>query len=128
MAKSVVTVLTANNLSAATVETTALDIGEERGVRLTFTASITDGAGAAPSSAPVGVWTLFFSHDNVEYFLISTTEIANEMAFMNAVGNVLVRKAAIIHDPPGKWIKALYTRGSGGGAGTACTVKLEVAK
>lgn len=127
MAKSVVTVLLANNLGAS-VDTIPMDFGEERSVRLTFTASITNGAGAAPTSTPVGTWTLFFSHDGVEYFQISTADVAAELAFIAAAGNTLVRKAAIIHDPPGRWIRASYTRGSGGGAGTSCTVTLEIAK
>lgn len=126
--KEVTKIVTGNNLSA-TFDSAITELGDC--CRISFAALITDAAGSAlvPTSAPVGVWSLWFSHDRVEFFPIErveSTDVVTEMTRMNAIGNVVVRAGAVIPKPPGRFIRVRYTRGSGGGAGANCRMWLEV--
>jgi hypothetical protein len=122
-----VKIVTANNLGAS-VNSAPYNIGEERQNIVVLTALITNGSGAAPTSTPVGTWALHRSADGVTYYPIENADVVTEMTRMNATGNNLIQKQAIIHDVPGPWIMAAYTRGSGGGAGAVCDISIELTK
>ena len=112
-------VMAANTL-AVDVTLSGMKLPETRENCVALAVLITNGAGAAPTSAPVGVWLCYFSFDDVEYFPLDDSDVTAQLTKIAAVGNMLVRRAAVIYNVPGRYLRAVYDAGSGGGAGTAC--------
>ena len=126
--KAVTKIVTGNTL-ATTFDSAIVELDDC--VRISLAALITDAPGStsAPTSAPVGTWSLWFSYDRVEFFPIPTVDdvdVATAMGRMNAAGNAVVRAGAVLPAPPGLFIRAHYECGSGGGAGANCELWLEV--
>lgn len=126
MSKEVRLIVTSKDLSAS-FDSDIVEVGDRR--RISFATLVTQTKGAnssVPTSSPVGAWALWFSHDRTEFFPVETTDIVTEMTRLNPTGNNLIRKSAIVHLPPGKYLLARYARGSGGGAGANCEVWMEM--
>lgn len=111
--------LAADEVLASTSAVKLRDLGT-----LQVQAVIDNGAGIAPTSTPVGTWELYGSADGVNFS--RDLDATAELAKIAAQGNVLVSSWAKFVNAPGIWVKLVYKRGSGGGAGASCTVNLVV--
>jgi hypothetical protein len=116
-------VMTTNNLGA-TFTTGAISISPDtREVLLAV--DITNGAGIAPTSTPVGAWTAEWSWDGVLWFLLDDADVATQLGKLAPNGNNIVRRSAKFYGLPGSLLRLTFTRSSGGGAGTACDLYTE---
>ncbi len=114
----------ANNLSATF--TSAEFALKQEGLReLTLGVVITNGAGIAPTSAPVGTWSGEWSWDGDDWFPLDDADVLAQFAKLSATGNNLVRQSAKISGVPGELARFTFTRSSGGGAGAACDLWAE---
>ncbi len=119
MAARTTTKYRAVSLAATTTlaGTTAVELRENG--HLSINASIYSGAGIAPVDTPVGVWQLWFSGDGTNYDLLSTAATVAELALIAPNGNNLVDAWAVFSNAPGKFVKVLYIRSSGGATAKA---------
>jgi hypothetical protein len=85
---------------------------------------IHNGAGAAPSDTPIGVWEL---HCNAigpggRFTQVVRTILTTELAYGAAVGNTLVDAWCIVAAVPGALAKLKYKRTSGGASSARADV------
>lgn len=85
---------------------------------------IDNGAGAAPSDTPVGLWTLWASTDGVDFSQLDAAAVTTELAVIAPNGNNVVSECAVFQNCPGRYVKVAYARTSGGGGNTDCHVHL----
>lgn len=85
---------------------------------------IDNGAGAAPSDTPIGVWRLYGSVDGETFTEIVSSDITTELALIAPNGNNVVGAWAVFTNVPGRYVKLAYDRTSGGGGNSSCTVHL----
>lgn len=107
----------ANALGASATLSTLPTIEVRYSGYLSIQCTIDNGAGAAPSDAPVGVWELYSSADGTSFTRVGASDsgLAAELAKVAPNGNNLVDAFAVLDALPGRFIKVRYNRTSGGG-------------
>lgn len=90
-----------------------IEIGEAG--YLGIQAQIDNGAGGAPSDAPVGTWELWVASDGRTYGQLATQLATAQLANIASNGNNVVRSFAVFRGVPGTHAKIRYKRTSGGG-------------
>jgi hypothetical protein len=106
--------------SSTVASTPEISIGPEGYVALQV--FIDNGAGAAPSDTPVGVFELHCSGDGTRYTPRTNAAIVAELALVAPNGNNVVDAWAVIPGVPGTTVKLRYVRTSGGGTDARATV------
>lgn len=113
---------TPNNLGA-TVTFGAVSLGEAP-QDVAIGIYIDNGAGAAPTDTPVGSFTLQTSWDASRWF--DYPDASSALAAVSPTGNAVLSKAAVVRSVCAKYARVVYTRSSGGGTNSACTVYVDV--
>lgn len=116
-----IAVLTANNLSSAVSSVTFRPMAGFPS-DLYVTASIDNGAGLAPTSAPVGTFILRMQVNGAWSQIVDSY---GTLAAISPAGNTLVLKTAIMPAAPPALMRIDYVPTSGGGAGTSCTLTVQ---
>ena len=86
---------------------------EIRDGRVSIHVVVHNGAGIAPTDAPVGVWELWTSVDNVTYYQLTSAAIVSALAPLAAIGNTLVSEWVVFENMAGKYLKVRYNQTSG---------------
>lgn len=83
-----------------------------------------NGSMTIPSNSPIGTLSLDISFDGSVWFPVADAQ--PDMTSISPAGNTLIRASKTFHGMPGKYIRVSYSRTSGGGGSTSCTVYVEV--
>jgi hypothetical protein len=110
-------------LAADSDLTLALDVAVGEAGYVALQVLIDNGAGAAPSDAPIGVWELHCSAGpGVRFTPVTGTVVTAELAKIAATGSALVDAWAILIGVPGSRCKFKYKRTSGGAGNSRATI------
>lgn len=85
---------------------------------------IDNGAGAAPTDTPVGVWELWVSNNGNDYIQFTNALVVAELAKIAPNGNNLVEAWAVFDGMPGTSFKLRYNATSGGAGNSRATVRI----
>lgn len=83
---------------------------------------VDNGAGGAPTDAPIGSWILYASADGSKFAPLSNAVVTSQMLRLAPVGNSFVQGFAVFDGFPGVALKIGYDRVSGGGGDSRATV------
>jgi uncharacterized protein YmfQ (DUF2313 family) len=85
---------------------------------------IDNGAGAAPTDTPVGVFEVWISSDGTDYTHWDPSATTTELARIAPNGNNVVNEVAVLTSVPGQYAKVLYNQTSGGGTDAKVTMHI----
>lgn len=94
------------------------------GGELSISCVIDNGAGAAPTDTPIGVWELYCAPTSAtEGFVpVVVEQLTAALGRIAPNGNVRIRGWVILRGVPGKFAKVRYKALSGGASSTRCTL------
>lgn len=118
-----VQLLTGNTLAAG-VSSNTFRPGVSGPSDVVLFSEVTNGAGLAPTSAPLGYFVPMIQlgstwHEYVDPYI--------QIAALSPAGNAIVRKAIVLRNVPPLPMRLDYVQTSGGGAGASCSLVAMVA-
>lgn len=123
MPRKTVTVLSRASL-AADSDTVALlgtsSVELQRGGEISIQCVVDNGAGAAPTDTPIGVWELYSSGTGTEYSPVELPQLTAALATIAPSGNVKISRWVTLRGVPGKFAKMRYKATSGGASSSRC--------
>lgn len=114
-------IIPSNNLGANFSAVLPYQVGAD--FRWTLGINIDNGAGAAPSDAPVGTWQLQIYLGGSQWFRVFDADA--QLAMLAPSGNAVVNGAITFRGVPGKQHRLAYVRTSGGGSSSICSAWTE---